>query len=140
MDLKIRDGDDYLLYGQLNQIGKLNYAIVAYENGIPIGCCALRNYDKDTMEIKRMLVRPANRIHGVASAILQDLEKWCIELGFKNCILETGINQPEAIKFYRKNKYESIPNYGPYMNSNYSVCLKKELVEVTKQTAGNMGL
>jgi len=126
-DLKIRDGEDYALYGQLNKISWLSQVIVVYEQNEVAGCGAFRHFDTSTQEIKRMFVRPAFRGQGVATRILKELENWCFELGFRHCILETGKNQPEAIEFYKKNGYVKISNYGQYMDSEYSVCFKKAL-------------
>ncbi|MCD8175986.1 MAG: GNAT family N-acetyltransferase [Tannerellaceae bacterium] len=47
--------------------------------------------------------------------------------GFTSVVLETGINQPEAIRLYEKNGYIRIANYGPYINQPDSVCMKKIL-------------
>ena len=49
------------------------------------------------------------------------------ELGYKKCILETGLKQPEAIRLYEKNGYKSIPNYGQYAGVENSVCYEKVL-------------
>ena len=103
------------------------HAVVVYENGMPPGCGAVRRFNEDTMEIKRMFVRPANRRGGMATMILRELEKWSAELGAKYCILETGKNQPEAIGFYTRNEYANIPNFGKYIDSENSICFRKEL-------------
>ena len=50
-----------------------------------------------------------------------------IELTYKECILETGIKQPEAIGLYLKNDYKIIPNYGQYAEAENSVCFRKVL-------------
>ena len=59
--------------------------------------------------------------------VLKELETWCHELGMRKCILETGRNQPEAIRLYAKNGYERIPNFGRYRESPSSVCFEKSL-------------
>jgi hypothetical protein len=41
--------------------------------------------------------------------------------------LETGKQQPEAIRLYEKSGYAYIPNYGQYAGVDNSVCMKKEL-------------
>lgn len=126
-DLKIRDGDNYLFYAQLNKIGSIPNAVVVYEEGKPIGCGAVRKYSTVAMEVKRMYVIPGKRGQGIAVKILQELELWCTQLGYKKCILETGKNQPEAIRLYEKTNYKQIPNFGHYENSENSVCFEKEL-------------
>lgn len=126
-DLKIRDGEDHAFYAQFNKTDTIKYAIVAYENEIPVGCGAIREYSGDTMEVKRMYVVTGKRGQGIASAILKQLELWTLELNFRKCILETGINQPEAIAMYTKNGFEIIPNFGQYEKMEHSVCFQRVL-------------
>ena len=126
-DLKIRDGEDHAFYAQFNKTDTIKYAIVAYENEIPVGCGAIREYSGDTMEVRRMYVVTGKRGHGIASAILKQLELWTLELNFRKCILETGINQPEAIAMYTKNGFEIIPNFGQYEKMEHSVCFQRVL-------------
>lgn len=72
-----------------------------------------------------MFVKPECRGQGIAQAVLAELESWAGELGFKECVLETGKKQPEAIRLYQKSGYELIPNYGQYAGIENSVCMKK---------------
>jgi len=101
--------------------------IVAYENDKAISCGAIREYSTVTMEIKRMYTLPENRGKGIATKILNGLEKWASELSYKKCILETGKRQPDAIWLYKKNGYKTIPNYGKYVAMENSVCFEKEI-------------
>lgn len=126
-ELKIRDEDDHTFYAQYNKSDDIKYVLVAYDQELPIACGAIKEYDQGTMEIKRMFVRPNYRNQGLASLILKSLELWCQELHYTQCILETGINQPEAIRLYEKNNYTKIPNYGPYINVENSLCFLKVL-------------
>ena len=126
-DLKIRDGEEHVFYAQFNKTDKINYVVVAYEEDIPVGCGALKEYSTDIMEVKRMFVRIDKRGKGIASRMLHELEIWCKELGYKKCVLETGKKQPEAIRLYEKNQYVRIPNYGQYKGVENSVCFEKEL-------------
>ena len=127
-DLKIRDGDDHAFYAQFNKTATIKHALVAYDGDVPVGCGAIRELSPDTMEVKRMFVLPDRRGEGIASAILQALETWSAELGYKKCVLETGKNQPEAIALYKKRQYKIIPNYGQYQHMDNSICFEKELV------------
>ena len=126
-DLKIRDGEEHSFYAQFNKIDKIKYALVAFEQDMPVGCGAIKEYAADTMEVKRMYVPLHKRGQGIASIILKELETWCVELNYKKCILETGKKQPEAIELYKKNNYKIISNYGQYENVVNSVCFEKEL-------------
>ncbi|SFB15232.1 Ribosomal protein S18 acetylase RimI [Flavobacterium swingsii] len=126
-DLKIRDGEEHEFYAQINKTAVLKNVIVCYENDIAVGCGAFREIDSQTAEIKRMFVLPDYRGKGIASKILAELELWVLELNYTQTILETGINQPEAIALYKKTGYSITKNYGQYTNMENSVCMKKVL-------------
>jgi putative acetyltransferase len=126
-ELAISDGEDHAFYDQFNQIDKIKHVVLAYENGQPVGCGAIKEYDVKTMEIKRMYVLPECRKKGIAANILSELEQWASELSCAKCILETGKKQPEAIGLYKKNGYTLIPNYGQYAEVENSLCFEKEL-------------
>ncbi|MBD0278960.1 MAG: GNAT family N-acetyltransferase [Flavisolibacter sp.] len=126
-DLAERDGKDHSFYAQFNKINKMKYAVVAYENDMPVSCGAMKEYTQDVIEIKRMYTLPEYRGKGMATKVLTELEKWATELSYGKCILETGKRQPEAIALYKKNGYQSIPNYGQYIGIENSVCFEKEI-------------
>jgi len=119
------DGKDAPFYAQYNKLDSIKYVIVAYYDGAPAGCGAIKHYEDETMEVKRMYVKPEFRKRGIARAVLAELEKWTAELGYSSCILETGKKQLEAIALYQSSDYKVIPNYGQYANVVTSVCMKK---------------
>jgi putative acetyltransferase len=126
-DLAVRDGTLHTFYHQYNTISDIRYVVLAYEQQLPVGCGAIKEFDDRTMEVKRMYVVPECRNKGVATSILRELENWTRELGYERCILETGKGQPEAIALYGRNGYRMIPNYGQYTNVDNSVCFEKRL-------------
>ena len=126
-DLQIRDGDEHSFYAQFNKIDKIRHVLVAYEDGVAVGCGAIKEYVSGVAEIKRMFVRAERRGRGIAQSILVELESWASELNFTECILETGWKQPEAIRLYQKSGYAIIPNYGQYQGVENSVCMRKPL-------------
>ena len=126
-ELKIRDAEEHALYGHLNTIGFMNNVIVAYLNEQAIGCGAIRHFDDEVIEIKRMYTLASSRGSGIASGIITRLEDWARELGYKKCVLETGLNQPVAIAFYKKHGYVNIPKFGKYIDSGNSICFEKTL-------------
>ncbi len=126
-DLAKRDGEDHSFYHQFNKIDTIKHAVVAYENGKPVACGAIKEYNKDAVEVKRMYTLPNMRGKGIASKILNELEIWAAELSYKRCVLETGKRQPEAIQLYKRNGYKPIPNYGQYAGIENSVCFEKKL-------------
>ncbi|HMV97445.1 MAG TPA: GNAT family N-acetyltransferase [Anaerolineales bacterium] len=126
-DLAERDGSEHAFYAQFNKIAKIKHVVVAYEDGTPIGCGAIKEYETGTMEVKRMYTTPASRGKGIASRVLSELENWAAEMSCQKCVLETGIKQPEAIALYKKNGYQIIPNYGQYIGVDNSLCFEKLL-------------
>ena len=127
-DLKIRDGEEHSFYSQFNKIDKLKNVVVCYLDGIAAGCGAFKEYDSQTVEIKRMYVLPEFRRKGIAIEVLSELETWAKDIGYSWCILETGKKQPEAIALYQMAGYSIIPNYGQYTGKDNSVCMKKSIV------------
>lgn len=126
-DLAIRDGDDHAFYDQFNNIDMIKHAIVLYENNKALGCGAIKQFGENAMEVKRMYTSPKNRGRGLASRVLTALETWAKELGYNKCVLETGINQPEAIALYEKCGYRRRDNYGQYAGVESSFCFEKVL-------------
>jgi putative acetyltransferase len=126
-DLAERDGNEHSFYAQFNKIDKIKHVVIAYENDTPVACGAIKEYASGTMEVKRMYTHPEFRGKGIASKVLQELERWAKELGYNKCILETGKKQPEAVQLYQKNGYHFIPNYGQYAEVENSVCFEKVL-------------
>ncbi len=124
-ELAIRDGDEHEFYDQFNKIDTIKYAVVLYQDEKACGCGALKEMAPNLVEVKRMFVLQAYRGKGFATRILNELEKWAVELSYGKCILETGKKQPEAIRLYLKNHYKIIPNYGQYAGIENSVCFEK---------------
>ena len=129
-DLVKRDGDEHSFYAQFNKIDKIKHAVLVYEDEKPVACGAIKQYAEDIMEVKRMYTLPVYRGKGIATMVLNELEKWAAELGYAKCILETGKRQPEAISLYTRNGYVLIPNYGQYAGVENSVCFEKPINSV----------
>ncbi len=127
-DLAIKDGTEHEFYHQFNKIDSLKNIIVAFENNIAVGCGAFKEYDNNTVEIKRMFTNEKHRNKGIATIIVKELEQWAQQLGYTNAILETGKKQIAAIHLYPKLGYEIIENYGQYKNAANSLCFSKKLL------------
>ncbi|WP_010232464.1 GNAT family N-acetyltransferase [Gillisia marina] len=126
-ELTIRDGDEHDFFDQYNKIDTIKHIVLAYDNEEAIGCGAIKDFDEDTAEIKRMFVLQSGRGKKVATTILTELENWARELDYKKCILETGITFKDAIGLYHRAGYEVIPNYGQYNGVKSSICFCKSL-------------
>ena len=127
MDLLERYKEKQAEYDKYNKIESLDTVVVAYGDGKPIGCGCFKKFSDDTAEVKRMYVQPEYRKKGIGAMILQELEKWAAEKGYKYAVLETAQKQPEAIHLYHKSGYTVIDNYGQYTDMPMSICLKKSL-------------
>ena len=121
------DGREHDFYDKYNKIDKIEYVVVAYFDDVPVACGAIKKYDQEAMEVKRMFTRDEYRGRGIASIILANLEQWAKELGYSKCILETGRRLPEAVRLYQRSGYQQIPNYGQYIQMENSICFEKIL-------------
>ncbi len=126
-ELAITDGDEHDFYRQYNGVETIKYVVLFYDRDQAVACGAIKAYNADTMEIKRMYTLPAYRGKGIAGQILEALENWALALGYHRCILETGVNQEKAIHRYEKSGYQRITRYGQYANAVNSVCMGKLL-------------
>lgn len=126
-DLAIKNGEINDFFAQYNKLDLIKHVVMAYMDEEPIGCGAIKQYEENTVEIKRMFVPLKKRGNGIASRILQELEQWAKELGYKKCILETGDKMTEAIGLYKKHAFIVIPNYGQYADISNSICFEKNI-------------
>lgn len=93
--------EDQSTYDQYNKVPNIQTAIIIYaaEKPVAIGC--FKEYNTNTVEIKRMYVDKAYRGKGISKMILQELERWAIENGFEYSILETSIHFNVAQSLYK---------------------------------------
>lgn len=98
---------------------------VAYDGDEAVGCGGLRTLDDRHGEIKRMYVIPHRRGSGIAGALLRHLEVEGRSRGWDRLVLETGEEQPDAMRFYEREGYTRIPNFGYYADSPVSICYEK---------------
>lgn len=59
--LAISDREDHQFYIQFNKTDEIRYVIVAYENSKAVACGAIKKYDENTMEVKRMFTSTESR-------------------------------------------------------------------------------
>jgi len=92
------------------------YFFVAWLDGEPAGCGALKIGDGITGEIKRMWTAPSARGLGIARRVLRTLEARAREVGLKTLRLETNRALIEAQALYRQEGYREVApfNSEPY--------------------------
>jgi len=95
--------------------------------GVALACGGVRALSETEAEIKRMYARPEARGTGAATSIVRRLEEYGRDSGWRRLVLETGTEQPDAVRFYSREGYERIPNFGYYEGLDQSLCFGKEL-------------
>lgn len=127
------DNELHKIYGEMqnnystaNTVQNLE-TIIIYESKKPIACGCLKPLQNGLAEMKRVFVSAENRDSGIAKIVVKEIEKLAIESNIKALILQTGIKQKAAINLYTSMGYSIIENYGPYINDENSVCIKKIL-------------
>jgi GNAT superfamily N-acetyltransferase len=90
--------------------------LVAWIDGRPVGCGAVRKLDDATGEVKRMWISPEVRGQGVGKRLLIALEGVASDLGCRRARLDTSSFLAEALALYRSCGYEEIAAYNdnPY--------------------------
>jgi DNA-binding MarR family transcriptional regulator len=92
------------------------FFVVAWLDGAPAGCGALKIGDEGTGEVKRMWTAPGARGLGIARRVLRCLETKAREEGLLRLCLETNRALTEAQALYRGEGYREVPpfNAEPY--------------------------
>lgn len=119
--------EDQATYDPHNKVENIQTAIVLYVNDEPVASGCFKPFDGQTVEIKRMFVRKEHRGKGLSRKVLEELERWALEQDFSEAVLETSIHFATACALYQSSGYQVIPNYGPYMGLEDSVCMRKKL-------------
>ncbi|MGW7262467.1 bifunctional helix-turn-helix transcriptional regulator/GNAT family N-acetyltransferase [Streptomyces sp. NPDC054842] len=91
--------------------GRAGAFVVAYEEGRPVGCGALRRLERGVGEIRHVWVAPDARRLGLARRILRELERQALERGLGTVRLDTHAVLTEAQAMYRACGYTEIPRY-----------------------------
>jgi GNAT superfamily N-acetyltransferase len=101
---------------------------VLEEDGVLVGCGAVRELEPGIAELKRMFVRRPHRGRALGRTLLSALEEKARAGGIRVMRLETVGLLTEAIALYRSAGYRDIPQYGQYVGDRLSMCMEKRLV------------
>lgn len=90
--------------------------VLAWSDGLPVGCVGLKGSGGDLAEVKRLWVAPAARGLGLAHRLMTAVEDTARELSIRVLRLDTNSALPEAIALYRKTGWTEIPRFNddPY--------------------------
>ncbi|MEL6257762.1 MAG: GNAT family N-acetyltransferase [Pseudomonadota bacterium] len=100
---------------------------VARESGRAVGCGALFVRDDGLAEVKRVYVKPEARGQGLSKLLMDKIETEAKARGVEVLLLETGVNQPEAIRLYENRGYRQRSRFAPYNEDAYSLFYEKAL-------------
>lgn len=101
--------------------------LLAYRDGVLVGCAGMRARSESDVEVKRMFVRRPFRGRGYARELLTLVEEEARSLGYSRVLMETGGAQPEAMGLYESSGYKRIPGFGHYRNEPQNRCYAKTL-------------
>ncbi len=101
--------------------------LLARLDGRPVGCVALGRLSEEVGEVKRMYVDPDARGHRVGRLLLQGVEDLAVARGYRLLRLETGTQQPEALRLYASAGWSRIPCYGYWKDDPSTICFEKPL-------------
>lgn len=138
----LEQADDYLLsrypaelcfLDDATALAKPNVTLlgaVAGDTLVGMGAIKRRSDDGDYGEVKRVFVTARARGTGVGKQLMQALEMRAWAQGISRIRLETGVEQPEAVKLYEKLGYRVRGPFGDYPANELSIfmekCLDKE--------------
>jgi putative acetyltransferase len=108
-------------------LGEREVYLLAWRDGVAVGCGALQRVDATTGEVRRMFVTRSARREGVARSLLARLEADALALGYRRLVLETGIKQKPAMALYRASGWRRIKAYGNFVGDLTSVCFGKTM-------------
>lgn len=77
--------------------------IVLTDDNFPVATCRLYPLDANSAMIGRVVVLPEYRAEGLGRRVVEEAERWIIELGFAKAVVES---RDVALEFYRHLGYK----------------------------------
>lgn len=133
--LETEDYYSSIVGGKKNREGFIPYnlsesisdVLLAYMDGVAVGCAGLKKYNDSDVEIKRVWVEPNYRGRHIATELMDRIEDKAREMGFKRAVLQTRPIMEDAVGLYEKRGYELIGNYPPYDKLEGAICMALNL-------------
>lgn len=101
----------------------------AREDGVLLGCGALKKIDGGSSEIKSMRTTPAARGRGVGASMLAHIIEQARATGVQTLFLETGSDKffSPARRLYERHGFQEGPPFADYIEDPYSVFMQLDL-------------
>ena len=114
-ELEILDGEDHPFYDQFNQLDNIKHVVLAYNNGEPVACGAIKKYSESIVEIKRMFTVKESKGKGFESGVLTELENsvsknwklWPVPWGRDKFVFFKKFKQP-LDQYVKTNSYQPV--------------------------------
>ena len=87
--------------------------LIAYQDGQPAGCVALRDLGDGACEMKRMFIPTTFRGLGIGRALADHVLADARTVGYRLIRLDTSWRQTEAIRLYERSGFRRISPYYP---------------------------
>jgi GNAT superfamily N-acetyltransferase len=101
--------------------------LVSEVDGEIVAMGGWRRHDETAVEIKRMYVPERYRRKGYARAVLAELERRAAAAGYRRIVLNTGVEQPEAVAMYQSAGYQPSAGFGHYAHAPLALFFGKDL-------------
>jgi GNAT superfamily N-acetyltransferase len=86
---------------------------LAWIGQVPAGCIALRRFDSQSGEAKRLYVRPAYRKLGIGRGLVEWLIAESRSIGYAQLVCDTMPQMKEALAMYARLGFVEIGPYAP---------------------------
>lgn len=111
------------LYAQKN---KIKFIAIDSDTDQIVGCVALRALTDDTVEMKRLYVRPETRGTGLGKKLAEVIVSVGTAMGYSYMVLDTMLEMKAAQSLYQSMGFQEIPAYAD-QDLTKVVCFGKTL-------------
>jgi putative acetyltransferase len=102
--------------------------LVAREDGVAIGCGAVKRHAGGVGEVKRMYTRPSHQGRGIGGRIVLEIERLARAERLTQLVLETGDRHAAAYRVYERAGFERCGPVLDYPDTGWSVFYAKPLM------------
>ena len=110
----------------IDELRKKHVTMIGFFEGAQIVAIGAVKLMDGYGEIKRVYVPPSHRGKKLSEMIMDELEAHLTRSGRTSARLEIGINQPEALRLYKKRGYEECEPFGAYAPDPLSIFMEKK--------------